>query len=344
MSSKTQSFLSPEAKKIVTEQLHLQNVTDWDIERFLMVCERTKLDPITRQIYGRGQRVNKGSYESPKWETELVIITGIEGLRAVAERTNEYLGQTEPKWCGKDGKWTDVWMAEEAAPYAARCGVIRKGFPEPLVAVARYASYVQLIKKGKGDNAKWVPNPFWGKMADVLLLKCAEAAALRRAFPQVLDGIYLSEEIIDTDTETPQPEQEQTNQAANQAGFKPAATKEESKPTEKKNPPGEEPPPAATAKKEPKPTPPAPVEEKQQETAPEPSGEESVRLTCIKLAAAKNKLVTEVPTPVLESIKRKWVDQYADKIAKDPAMKREADAVVAELATRADRTAEPAAA
>jgi hypothetical protein len=113
--------------------------------------------------------------------------TGIDGFRILAQRTGKYAGQDEPQWCGADGKWTDVWL-EPDPPRAARAGVYRHDFVKPLVRIAIFDEYVQTKKDGK-------PTSMWAKMPANQLAKCAEALALRAAFPEELGGIYTNDEM-----------------------------------------------------------------------------------------------------------------------------------------------------
>lgn len=166
---------SPETVSLIKNTVAPANLTDKEFEMFIYQAKRTGLDPLSRQIY------------CIKTKDKVSIQATIDGFRLIAERTGLYQGQTPVMWCGDDGQWTDVWLSKDF-PSAAKVGILRAGFTEPLYAIARWFTYAQTDFNG---NYKWT----WNKMPDLMLGKCAEALALRKAFPQELSNLYSDDEI-----------------------------------------------------------------------------------------------------------------------------------------------------
>lgn len=170
--------------------------TDAEFDVFLMACKRLQLDPFANQI-------------SPvKLGGKMTIQVRIDGFRAIAERTGEYEGRTPIQWTADGETWVDVWANKES-PLAARVGVYRKGFREAVYAVALTADY-----KGGG--------PWWNKSGGAHQIgKCAEALALRTAFPACLGGVYTTDEmehvggarVVAADPEAPEAEIESVEEA-----------------------------------------------------------------------------------------------------------------------------------
>jgi phage recombination protein Bet len=169
----TLTLWTPEQTQLIASTI-APGCSNDELRLFAYACQRTGLDPFSKQIYA----IKRGG--------RMTVQAGIDGLRAIAERTGELDGSTT-EWCGEDGQWQDVWLSSKP-PAAAKTTIWRKGSTHPFTGVARFADY----NAGQG---------LWSKMPAAMIAKCSEALALRKAFPANLSGVYSSDEMQQADVE-----------------------------------------------------------------------------------------------------------------------------------------------
>jgi phage recombination protein Bet len=167
MTSSSLALWTPEQTQLIATTIAPGCSSD-ELRLFAYACQRTGLDPFSKQIYA----IKRGG--------KMQIQAGIDGLRAIAERTGELDG-SHTEWCGDDGQWSDVWLSAKP-PAAAKTTIWRKGSSHPFTGVARFADY----NAGQG---------LWSKMPAAMIAKCSEALALRKAFPANLSGVYSTDEM-----------------------------------------------------------------------------------------------------------------------------------------------------
>lgn len=174
-------------------QLGVDQAPEAELKMFLERCKRTGLDPFSRQIYMIGRNTRQGN----QWVKRWTIQTSIDGARLIARRVADKSGapySTEgPFWCDSSGKWADVWL-KPTPPAAAKYVVLYKG--GSFTGIARFDAYKAVNREGEVTG-------LWAKMADTMLAKCAEMLALRKAFPQDMSGLYVSEEMQQADNAAP---------------------------------------------------------------------------------------------------------------------------------------------
>ena len=158
-----------------------KGATDDELKLFVMTAERTGLDPFARQVFAVKR------YDSKLGREVMAIQVSIDGFRLVSERSGKYAGQLGPFWTNDGKEWLEVWL-DKTPPKAAKVGILRSDFKEPLWAVATWDQYVQTTKDGN-------PNAMWKRMGPLMLAKCAESLARRTAFPQELSGLYTADEM-----------------------------------------------------------------------------------------------------------------------------------------------------
>ena len=167
MTSSSLALWTPEQTQLIATTIAPGCSSD-ELRLFAYACQRTGLDPFSKQIY------------AIRRSGRMTIQAGIDGLRAIAERTGELDG-SHTEWCGDDGQWSDVWISAKP-PAAAKTTIWRKGSSHPFTGVARFADY----NAGQG---------LWSKMPAAMIAKCSEALALRKAFPANLGGVYSTDEM-----------------------------------------------------------------------------------------------------------------------------------------------------
>ena len=159
---------------------------------------------------------SRNSQKNGSWITTWTWLVTIDGLRKIAVDSGDYEGQEGPWWCGLDGLWKEIWTDPKNPCFAAKVLVHRKGFRQGLSGIAKYASYVQKKKDGQ-------PNQVWTNLGDHMTAKCAEALALRRAYPNEMAGLYTADEMAQAGFEVPE-DRPATNTAPPATVPAPAAT------------------------------------------------------------------------------------------------------------------------
>lgn len=157
------AMFSPEQNELIKKQL-CKNITDDELHFFAAVCKKTGLDPFMKQIYA----VKRGD--------QMTIQTSIDGYRLIAERTGRYAPGRESTHVYRNDK---LFSSTSYVKKQTKDGTWHE------------VSVTCLFDEYK-PNYK---SQFWDTKPTVMLDKCAESLALRKAFPNELSGLYTTEEM-----------------------------------------------------------------------------------------------------------------------------------------------------
>jgi phage recombination protein Bet len=164
--------------------LGIKNASTADLAVFMHYCQKTGLDPFSKQIYMICRREKQGD----QWVDKQTIQVGIEGFRVIRDRAAARLGieveYEDTIWYDVNGGEHRIWL-QAAPPAGCTVTVLKNGrrYPGTLV----FSEYVQ--PRNGTPTGKWRDAPAHQ------IEKCAEAFALRRAFPHDLGGVYIEDEM-----------------------------------------------------------------------------------------------------------------------------------------------------
>jgi phage recombination protein Bet len=182
---------SPLGRIVITEaQVELikntvaKGATNDELKLFFYECRRRGVHPLDRLIHF----VKRGQGENAK----AVFQAGIDFLRGQAEETGQYRGQDSPEF----GPVVQGTSFPSSATVTVRRKDPETGEVYPVSAIAFWEEYYP------GDGGMGF---MWRKMPRGQLSKCAEALALRKAFPRAIAGLYSFEEMEQADMIEPGP-------------------------------------------------------------------------------------------------------------------------------------------
>lgn len=171
---------SPNQLQIIRKTV-APDLTATEFDLFIEQCRIYGLNPITKQIYAVVYNKNNQKYR------RVTLIPSISGLRSMASRTGRYRADNEAARYESDSSLKSG--TNPAGLISARVRVYTQDNQGEWYPVEEEAYWEEYCPTGE----PYVKGQ-WPKMPRVMLAKCAEAKALRKAFPE-MEGLYVQEEM-----------------------------------------------------------------------------------------------------------------------------------------------------
>ncbi|GAA0721556.1 hypothetical protein GCM10009105_31990 [Dokdonella soli] len=183
--------------------------SDASIDMVLAYCKAAQLDPMTKPVHIVPMTVSTGKKDANGYdikEKRDVVMPGIGLYRINAARTGQYAGCSEPefgptrtmtfkreKWVdGENGKRRKTFVDADMH-YPEWCRItVRRLIGASIVEFTALEYWLENYAS-KGDDGG--PNAMWEKRPFGQIAKCAEAQALRKAFPEAVGSQPTAEEM-----------------------------------------------------------------------------------------------------------------------------------------------------
>jgi phage recombination protein Bet len=148
-------------------------------------CIARKLDPMKKPCHIVPMNVKNAKTGNYEWRD--VIMPGIAEIRITADRTGKYAGQDAPVF----GPFVEMVFGKQTHMVPDWCSVTVYRFMNGERVPFSHTEYFEEAANTLKDGTL---NSMWTKRKRGQLAKCAEAGALRKAFPEESGGIITAEE------------------------------------------------------------------------------------------------------------------------------------------------------
>jgi phage recombination protein Bet len=175
------------------------DTSDDEFNLFLNTARYLRLDPLRRQVMAIVY-----SKDNPQ-KRRMSIITGIDGLRTIADRSNAYRPDEDEPSIEIDHSLKGPTNPAGIIKAAVRVWKFSHNSWHKITGAARWEEYCPLTEEWAykdGESRKSPTGVFtldkksnWFKMPTVMISKCAEAVALRKGWPDDLANLYEAAEI-----------------------------------------------------------------------------------------------------------------------------------------------------
>jgi len=161
---------------------------DESIKLVLDYCKAAKLDPMQKPVHIVPMSVKNA--QTGRYEYKDVVMPGVGLYRIQAARSNQYAGVSEPEF----GEDVTCNLGGVNITYPKWCKVTVKKLVNNTI-VEFTAKEYWLENYATASKESIAPNTMWKKRPYGQIAKCAEAQALRKAFPEIISQHPTAEEM-----------------------------------------------------------------------------------------------------------------------------------------------------